>query len=89
MAAPKGEVEGGKSDYAYLFEWNELYAPKAVYQLQQAGLITKVATSKFEITANGLLRSFNYGTILIPVQIQTAGSDKVYEWVKMQPKPTA
>jgi Zinc carboxypeptidase len=82
IAAPKGEVEGGKSDYAYLFEWNELYATKALYQLQQAGLITKVATSKFEIAANGIVKSFNYGTILIPVQMQAAGSDKVYEWVK-------
>jgi Zinc carboxypeptidase len=78
---PKGEL-AAKSVYAYLFEWNELYAPKALYQLQQAGLITKVATSKFEITVNGTARSFNYGTILIPVQMQTAGSDKVYELVK-------
>lgn len=79
---PKGQVLGGESGYAYLFEWNAFYAPKALYQLQQAGLITKVATNTFEMEANGSQRKFNYGTILIPVAMQSANSSKIYEIVK-------
>ena len=41
---PKWQQEaiGGKSDYAYLFEWDELYAPRALYELQKAGVLVKV-----------------------------------------------
>jgi hypothetical protein len=79
---PQGQVLGGQTNYAYLFEWNAFYAPKALYQLQQAGLITKVATNGFTMEVNGAQRKFNNGTILVPVSIQTANSAKVYELVK-------
>jgi hypothetical protein len=79
---PQGMVVGGQSNYAYLLEWNTLYAPKALYQLQQAGLITKVASNPFEIAADGGQRKFAQGTIMIPVALQTAPPAKVFEWVK-------
>jgi Zinc carboxypeptidase len=79
---PQGKVMGGQSNYAYLFEWNAFYAPKALYQLQQAGLITKVATNGFEMPVGEGLRKFNNGTILVPVAIQTANTAKVYELIK-------
>jgi len=79
---PKGQLLGEKSDYAYLFEWDELLAPKALYELQEAGVLVKVATNKFEIeTINGA-RKFDYGTISIPVKLQRTDSDKLYELVK-------
>src|SRR5687767_5230393 len=46
-AYPKGEVAGGQSAYAYLFEWGEFYAPRALYELQQEGVLAKVATNTF------------------------------------------
>ena len=46
---PIGEIVGGKSEYAYLFEWDEFYTARALFELQTAGLITKVATNKTEI----------------------------------------
>jgi hypothetical protein len=79
---PKAEVIGGKSSYAYVMEWSELYAPKALYELQQAGLITKVATNTF--TING--KKFNYGSILLPVKMQTIAEDKVAELVQQTTK---
>lgn len=78
VAVP-GSVQGGKSNYAYLFSWDEFYAPKALYELQQAGLITKVASNKFEIPVNGNNKQFDYGTILIPVAMQSMPADKLYE----------
>ena len=69
---PKGEVIGIKSDYAYLFEWDEMYAPKALYELQQAGLITKVATNLLSINTTTGVKKFDYGTILVPVKMQSS-----------------
>lgn len=77
--APKlqGGITGNRSEYAYLFEWDELYAPRALYALQQAGVLIKCATNKFEIPWNGTSKKFDYGTIMIPVKSQTISSDKL------------
>lgn len=67
---PKGRLIGDENAYAYAFEWKGYYAPRALYRLQKAGVMTKVATQPFRIqTAEGT-RIFDYGTILIPMGIQ-------------------
>ena len=71
-----------KSEYAYLFEWNELYAPRALYELQRAGVLVKVATNKFEIPCNETSKKFDYGTIMIPVKSQTLSSDQLASVIK-------
>ncbi len=76
---PKGEVMGNKSEVGYLMEWSELYAPAALYELQSNNILTKVATNKFDIMVSGGSRNFNYGTIMIPVQMQTGSSDKIFQ----------
>jgi hypothetical protein len=77
--AAKGEVAGGKSNYAYLMEWTDLLAPAALYELQSAGLITRIATNPFEMTAGGSNRRFGYGTVVIPVAMQTLSADRIYD----------
>ncbi|HET6767403.1 MAG TPA: M14 metallopeptidase family protein [Chitinophagaceae bacterium] len=74
---PKGEVIGKTSDYAYLMEWDELYAPAAVNEMLSAGLIVKVATNTFEIPVGGANKKFDYGTIMIPVKMQKDGVETV------------
>jgi len=66
----KGEIAGNKSDYAYLFEWDDFYAPAALYELLKADVIAKVATTNFELPVSGGPKKFDYGTILIPVKMQ-------------------
>lgn len=66
---PEGNVSG-RSNYGYLLEWTDYYAPAALYALQQAGVGAKVATSPFSIPVNGTVRQFNAGTLLIPVSMQ-------------------
>lgn len=79
---PEGAVVGGQSAYAYLIEWNELLAPKALYELQEAGLIVRVATVPFEIEVEGGSRKFSYGTLTIPVAIQRFSPEQVFNLVK-------
>ncbi|GHA72988.1 M14 family metallopeptidase [Pontibacter akesuensis] len=75
LTLPKGEVVGGKSDYAYAFEWHGYYAPRLLNQLMDHGIATKVATDKFA-TAGG--EQFDYGTILIPVTGQPMDADRLH-----------
>ena len=58
----------GSTTYALLMEWDNLYAPAALYQLLQKGVMVKVATQPFDITVGDTSRHFEYGTLLIPIQ---------------------
>jgi Zinc carboxypeptidase. len=79
---PTGQVSGGKSSYAYLFEWDDYYAPAALYELQAAGIHVRAATNPFEISVEGGARQFGYGAISIPVATQNIGADSLYNLVK-------
>lgn len=79
---PTGSVAGGKSNYAYLFDWDEYYTPRALYALQEAGVLTRTASAPFDIAVNDGTRKFNYGAIFIPVRTQTHDADKIYQIVK-------
>jgi len=63
-----------KSNYAYLFEWNEYYTPKALNSIVEKGLRAKVAKSPFSVEG----KQYDYGTILIPVQNQDLNADELY-----------
>ena len=76
------EIMGGKSNYAYLVNWSDLNTPAVLYELLQAGITVKVATSAFQLDINGKANKYNYGTLMIPVQMQTSSPDKIYELVK-------
>ena len=77
---PTGEVVGGRSEYAYLFEMDGYYAHRALNRLLSAGLNLKASTEKFT-DQNG--NSFDYGTILIPISIQRdMDAGEIYELVQ-------
>ncbi|MFD2245775.1 M14 metallopeptidase family protein [Pontibacter ruber] len=76
LAMPKGEVIGGKSDYAYVFEWYGYYAPRALNTLFQNSVQARVATDKFS-TGDG--REFDYGTIMIPVNGQQQNPEQLHQ----------
>ena len=63
------------SNYAYLMEWHDYYAPKALYMILQKGLRAKVGMKKFSIDG----REYDYGTILIPVQNQKLSAAEISE----------
>ncbi len=65
-----GEVVGGESNYAYVFEWDEYYAPKATYKLLRNGVRAKVASQPFTSVISTGTKEFDYGTILVPMGVQ-------------------
>lgn len=63
-----------QSNYAYLFEWNEYYTPKALNSIVEKGLRAKVAKSPFSLEG----KNYDYGTIMIPVQNQKLSASELH-----------
>lgn len=78
---PSGKLSG-KSDYAYLFEWDDFYAPKALYALQKAGVLVKVANTTLTMALENGNHQFGYGTIMVPVHLQNKSADELYTFLK-------
>ena len=55
------------ASYAYLFDWSNYYAPRALYRLIDAGVLPKVATQPITIASNGETVSLPAGAILVPL----------------------
>jgi hypothetical protein len=70
---PTGTLDDSGDVYAYLFEWDEYYAPRAVNRLMSAGVRVKVAAEPF--TLNG--RNYDFGTIMVSMGIQKVDTDKI------------
>ncbi len=75
----EGRLIGGVSSNAYIFRWDDYYAPKLLYRLQSRGLITKVATQKFGAGINGKQEAFGYGSIVLPVKIQNRSEAEIFQ----------
>jgi hypothetical protein len=71
-----------KSNYAYVFEWNEYYAPKALYHLLKNNVFAKAAFKPFTTTVNGVKKNFGYGTIVVSVADQNISADEVFTQIK-------
>ncbi|WP_298472739.1 M14 family metallopeptidase [uncultured Maribacter sp.] len=63
-----------KSNYAYLFEWNEYYTPKALEEITKKGIRAKVAKSPFTLEG----KTYDYGTIMVPVQNQNLNANDLH-----------
>jgi hypothetical protein len=73
-----GNLLADRDAYAYLFEWKEYYTPKALYQVQDAGIIARVATDEFVCEAAGSVKKFDRGTILIPAYNQNLTRNEIF-----------
>jgi hypothetical protein len=75
---PMSGSVSAKSNYAYLFEWNEYYTPKALHAITQKGLRAKVAKSTFTLEG----KTYDYGTIMVPVQNQDLNATELHEYMQ-------
>jgi len=74
---PKGQMFGQKTNYAYLLEWNEFYAPKVLKKILDKGFLAKVAHEDFALNK----QKFGRGTILIAVEQQKWNADQIFEFL--------
>ncbi len=68
-----------KSDYAYLIPWDDYYAPALLYHLLQKEINVASAFKPFEAKVSGVQKTFNYGTLMIPVKKQSIHADSLHE----------
>ncbi len=73
-----GSVTGSSDAYAYLFEWKEYFAPRALYTLQNEGITCRVSTERFRYDDGILQKEFSYGTILVPAEGQVLGKPELH-----------
>ncbi|MGZ8545656.1 MAG: M14 family zinc carboxypeptidase, partial [Flavisolibacter sp.] len=81
----KGKIMGGRSTIGYILDWRSFEAPAALYELQNEGLFTKVSTNEFDLPSQDPRvpgDHFNYGSILVPVSMQTKSAEEIFNLVK-------
>lgn len=76
---PAGRLVGGHSGYAYVFDWNGYFAPRAVHRLQRAGVLVKGLTGGAAevVAADGTRARVGFGAVLVPVGLQPEKSDAI------------
>jgi hypothetical protein len=79
---PEGSLQASKDAYAYVFEWNAYYAPKALYMLQDAGVVTRLAKGKFVYDDGEFKKSFKEGSIMVQAYGQKYDRDALYDLMK-------
>lgn len=84
----EGKVVGGKSSLGYIFRWNEYATPEALFQIQNKGLMTKVATDEFSFLIDGKEENFTYGTILVPAAGQEMDEEEIFSLVALVAQQT-
>ncbi len=69
-----GESPEKPAAYAYLMEWNRYFAPRALYRVLDAGIRPRLARKPFSLAIGGMEKTFDRGTIIIPVAQRDAAS---------------
>jgi hypothetical protein len=66
------------SNYAYVISNTDYNIHRAIYQLQDAGVIVQSAFRPFTAFINGKNKNFGYGTVIIPVNQQKISVDSLH-----------
>jgi len=71
----RGGVSGGQAGYAYVFDWRDYNASRALYALQAKGVLARAAFQPFTAAVAGGEQAFARGSVVIPVAGQTLAGD--------------
>ena len=63
--------------YSYLIELTDYRSHRAIWQLQQAGVVTKTAFKPFSAVVDGKEKKFGYGTLIIPASGQAMNKQQL------------
>ncbi|MEN9549868.1 MAG: hypothetical protein RIR12_2459 [Bacteroidota bacterium] len=70
------------SQIGYFIEWSDFYAPAALFELQQQNILVKTVSNPLEISINGEVQQFSYGSLLVPVSMQIKTAAEIYASVQ-------
>ncbi len=77
-------TKASKSNYAYILDWDDYNTPAALNHLHKNGVISYSAYKPFSIKVNedDYVKSFNRGTVMVPVSKQKIDSQKLFQIVQ-------
>lgn len=84
LGAPVVASTPDVADYAYLFEWHEYLAPRALNYLLKNGLRAKVAMETFTMEGH----EFAAGTIMVPVENQERDREEIHQLMQIAARGT-
>ncbi|MFQ5563030.1 MAG: M14 family zinc carboxypeptidase [Parvularculaceae bacterium] len=67
----------GEARYGYAFDWDDYYAPRALYRFMKEDVITRVLMEPKTIQTYGETREFDRGAIFIPFAGQTVPKARI------------
>ncbi|PZX47783.1 M14 metallopeptidase family protein [Algoriphagus chordae] len=68
--------------YAYLIDWADYYAPKMLFDLQEAGVHVEIINRPFTANTQAGETKFAAGTLMIPTGFQSLESEKLVSLVQ-------
>ena len=72
-----------KADVAYVFDWTNYYAPRALYRLLKAGYRPRIASKEFSVTNDNKQHQFGRGSVMVSADIRNGqDNDALYELIK-------
>ena len=81
-----GEFIGERrSNVGYVMEWSRYFAPRALYELQDSDMLTKVLHEPMTIPLDGQEHDVDRGAILIPADQPDADIEEVHDLVQELP----
>ncbi len=75
-----------KSNYAYIIDWDDYNAPAVLYELQSKKIVASAAFKPFVSTIKTGKKTFNYGSLVVPVSLQKKKPEEVYKIIKAAQK---
>jgi hypothetical protein len=72
-----------KSQFAYVIDYADFYAPRVLYNLLDKGVYVKAAYKAFNAkTEEAGVQNFAIGSLVVPLVYQTISADSVYNTIK-------
>ncbi|PWL38311.1 zinc carboxypeptidase [Flagellimonas aquimarina] len=72
----------GKSEYAYIIDYDDYNAVAALNYLQSKGLVISSSAKPFTANTTSGSQKFGYGALVVPVSLQKKDANAVYQLVK-------
>jgi len=79
---PSAQEPEGKGAYAFAFEWNEQFAPRALHRLLKSEVRTRVASKPLKIRQGDQEIELARGTIIAPLGIQDVERAEILDLLK-------
>lgn len=79
---PEGSLRGERDAYAWIFDWDDYYAPGALYRILDEGIKARVATDGLMYDDGEFRKEFSRGSIMIPAYNQELSRDDIYALMK-------